>query len=204
MVKALMSIRRMLPVPIIGILGLVISISGILEPLELKLDELRMSWSPKPASGDVVYVAIDAKSLQEIGVWPWPRHVHAAIIDRLTEAGARDVFLDIDFAFAGDPDDDAALVDALERAGGSVYLAAFSQASSGTSDAAAEVSSNLPDEAFAAVSWPALVNVPVDPDGLIRRAAFVSPLRDAATRKSPTVMSVRVIATVIPAPSQRP
>ncbi len=50
-----------------------------------------------PAPADVVIVAIDDSSIAQLGRWPWPRAVHAALLDRLREAGARAVALDILF-----------------------------------------------------------------------------------------------------------
>ena len=35
-----------------------------------------------------VVVAIDDASLAALGRWPWPREVHAQMVDRLREAGA--------------------------------------------------------------------------------------------------------------------
>lgn len=38
---------------------------------------------------DVVVVEVDEASLSRIGPWPWPRHLQARLIDRLTQGGAR-------------------------------------------------------------------------------------------------------------------
>ncbi|HEY1794702.1 MAG TPA: adenylate/guanylate cyclase domain-containing protein [Stellaceae bacterium] len=43
-------------------------------------------------------VAIDDKSLQEVGQWPWPRTVIADLIDKLNAAGAAAITLDILFS----------------------------------------------------------------------------------------------------------
>jgi adenylate cyclase len=53
---------------------------------------------PRPAHPDVVVVAVDEKSAQKYGLWPWPRDLVARGIDRLREAGARAVGLDMIFA----------------------------------------------------------------------------------------------------------
>jgi adenylate cyclase len=42
-------------------------------------------------------VAVDEKSLKEVGQWPWPRATHAKIIRLLKEAGAKVVFYDVFF-----------------------------------------------------------------------------------------------------------
>lgn len=51
-------------------------------------------WTYQP-DDDVVIVAIDDRSLNELGQWPWPRDVHAELLDRLGYAGVRGVALDL-------------------------------------------------------------------------------------------------------------
>ncbi|MDL1895274.1 CHASE2 domain-containing protein, partial [Anaerolineae bacterium CFX7] len=56
--------------------------TNLLAPLnQLTTDFL---YHPIPANPDVVIIAIDGKSLDEIGTYPWPRAVHAALLDRLS------------------------------------------------------------------------------------------------------------------------
>ena len=55
---------------------------------------LRGYREPHP---DVVVVAVDEKSVQALGRWPWPRQVIANAIDRLREAGVASVGLDMTF-----------------------------------------------------------------------------------------------------------
>jgi adenylate cyclase len=71
---------------------------------------------------DVVVLAIDEKSLREVGdflgkTWPWPRWVHAALIAELKRAGARAVLLDVLFAEERDPFDDDVLATYIEACG---------------------------------------------------------------------------------------
>lgn len=68
-------------------------------------------------------VAIDDKSLAAIGQWPFPRSIHARLIDRLFELGARRVFYVVNFPAEQDRREDRALADALSRHSGQVYLA---------------------------------------------------------------------------------
>ncbi len=51
--------------------------------------------NPPTPSDEIVIVGIDNRSLVELGRWPWPRANHAALIDRLTAAGAKAVGFDI-------------------------------------------------------------------------------------------------------------
>lgn len=68
---------------------------------------------PRPQNGPVV-VAIDEPSMAEIGrQWPWPRDLHARLIEALRQAGARAIGLDIVFAEPSSPEADAALEAAL-------------------------------------------------------------------------------------------
>ncbi|KYZ86742.1 hypothetical protein A3Q32_15760 [Alcanivorax sp. KX64203] len=56
-----------------------------------------IAWSDKPVNDDILIVAVDDRSLREIGRWPWSRLVHAALVDRLREAGVQAVMMDILF-----------------------------------------------------------------------------------------------------------
>ena len=51
--------------------------------------------SGRPARDDIIIVAIDDYSLSELGRWPWPRELHAQLIDRLTAARPRVIGLDV-------------------------------------------------------------------------------------------------------------
>ncbi len=70
---------------------------------------------------DIVIVAIDDASLAEVGAWPWPRDVHARLVDRLHDAGARAVVLDILFLEPVPGGGDDALAAAM-TGGGAVFL----------------------------------------------------------------------------------
>ncbi|HET9869762.1 MAG TPA: CHASE2 domain-containing protein, partial [bacterium] len=42
-------------------------------------------------------IAIDEKSLKEVGQWPWPRAVHAQLVRQLKADGVKCVFYDVFF-----------------------------------------------------------------------------------------------------------
>lgn len=161
--------RRILPVLAIFLLGWLVDGARWVKAVDNQLVAARMSLSPLDTSGQVVFLAIDTHSLQAIGQWPWPRSVHARVLDGLTKAGALDVFFDIDFAFATTGVEDRAFEDALRDAGGSTYLAVFSQYARANGGADGDIAYNLPYIPFRNESWPVAVNVPSDPDGLVRR-----------------------------------
>lgn len=132
------------------------------------LADLRFAWQSRQASGDIVVIAIDAASIEKIGVWPWPRRLHAELIRQLQKADVQDIALDVDFSTPSDPVSDRNFAEALESAGGSVVLPSFQQPR--TDRSTLHVNRPLPE--FAEHSWPALVNVEVGPDGLVRRYPF--------------------------------
>lgn len=60
----------------------------------LVFDRLSM-LRPTPGGGSVVLVAIDDESIHRKGGWPWPREDIAAVIDRLSAAGAKAIGLEM-------------------------------------------------------------------------------------------------------------
>jgi diguanylate cyclase (GGDEF)-like protein/PAS domain S-box-containing protein len=147
--------------------------------LQTVLTDLRMKWTSRAASGDIVLVAIDPASLEKIGVWPWPRSLHARLIDQLEKAGTGDIVFDVDFSAASDPASDTAFADALRAAGGSVVLPTFRQTARADQNGAATYI-NQPLPQFAAQSWTAAVNVAIDGDGLVHRYPFFERIGGAA------------------------
>jgi len=62
---------------------------------------------------DLTLIEIDPKSLRELNTWPWPRSYHARLLDNLRAAGARQIFIDIDFSSTSDPTEDKRLAESL-------------------------------------------------------------------------------------------
>lgn len=148
----------------------VVFLAGWHSPLRNALTDLRFTWQQREASGNVVVIAVDALSIEKIGVWPWPRSLHAALIRRLESAGVQDIVFDVDFSAPSDDATDRAFVEALESAGGSVVLPSFKQPAIAGRDGNVHI--NRPLKQFVDQSWSAVVNVAVEPDGLVRRYAF--------------------------------
>jgi EAL domain-containing protein (putative c-di-GMP-specific phosphodiesterase class I)/CHASE2 domain-containing sensor protein len=93
---------------------------GLLHIGELPEDALRIARNKlhvHKASGEIVFVAIDDRSLREVGRWPWSRRQYAQIIDRLSEADAKRTFLDIVINGRSTASDDAHFVRSTDRAG---------------------------------------------------------------------------------------
>ncbi|WP_421577148.1 CHASE2 domain-containing protein [Shinella sp. M31] len=77
-------------------------------------DYLSTIDTPSPPADSPIIVAIDEPSLAEINAqWPWPRELHARLIESLRKAGAAAIGLDIIFAEPSNPASDAALAKAL-------------------------------------------------------------------------------------------
>ena len=77
-------------------------------------DYLSTLDDPRPPAGGPVVVAIDEPSLADINAqWPWPREIHARLIESLRKAGASAIGLDIIFAEPSNPASDTTLATAL-------------------------------------------------------------------------------------------
>ncbi|UCH74112.1 MAG: EAL domain-containing protein [Rhodospirillales bacterium] len=150
------------------LLSATVFLMGGFDPLERALVDLRFELTGRDASGELVIVAIDPESLRQLSVWPWPRTHHAAVVDRLVEAGAARIALDIDFSSASDPAADAALADALAGAPGRVILPVFRQ-NVAPADGRSEVVHTAPLPSLRRHARLASVSAVPDADGLIRR-----------------------------------
>src|SRR5262249_51960410 len=79
----------------------------ILDLIELKTYDIRMLWrGARWGSPAVVLAAIDEKSLNHEGRWPWPRSKMAALLDALSRDRPKVVGFDIVFA---EPDQNSRL-----------------------------------------------------------------------------------------------
>jgi adenylate cyclase len=126
-----------------GLVGLLIGLGGFMRTAEMKLYDwrTRLAASARSAAPDsgIVLVNIDDDSVKRmeplVGRWPWPRLVHATLIDYLASGGAAAVLYDVLFAEADrskfmvgetewtGEESDQALVDATARAGNVVHVA---------------------------------------------------------------------------------
>jgi adenylate cyclase len=100
-----------------------VSLTGSWSLVDLRAyDYLSILGRPSLPEDGPVIVAIDEPSMAEIGSqWPWPRALHARLIQALRAAGARAIALDVIFAEpAAAPENDQALAEVL---GSDVVLA---------------------------------------------------------------------------------
>jgi len=107
---------------LLAALAVGVSASGWLARLDYFLFDLSQRLGTQPAPTGVVIAAIDQASLQELGRWPWPRRVHADLLQQICRASPKAVAVDIAFNEVGDdPAGNQALAKAL-RACGNVSL----------------------------------------------------------------------------------
>lgn len=87
-----------------------------------------------PPDPRIEIVAIDDKSVRELGLYPWPRGTHARLIRLLTEGGARAIAFDVFFTErdTDHPGDDALLGSTAEDSGRTVFAIQYNRTSAGT------------------------------------------------------------------------
>jgi len=136
-----------------------------LQTVELKTYDWRLTRTARPetARKDIALVEIDEYSLRNLqpyaGRWPWPRVVHAMLLDYLARAPAKIIVYDVNFAeadtrtgfdYGGDTlsgaASDEALVKAVQAAGNVVLLA------DATYNAASGQSPEMADTGFASTA----------------------------------------------------
>lgn len=118
------------------------------------------------ASPDLVIVAIDDASLEQIGPWPWPRSRHAQLLDQLREAEGGPVLFDVLLLEPTVAEEDAALAAAIARHGQVVLPLTFAP----RPDAVSGIVPAMPLAMFAG-NASALGHVAIEPDadGVLRR-----------------------------------
>jgi adenylate cyclase len=137
--------HRLIPVAA-ALVAATLGLLPFVQNIELQTYDLRVGATARPAatSERISLVLIDDDSLRRmeplVGRWPWPRLVHATVIDYLAAAGAKVIAYDILFAerdirkfMVGDTEwtgeeSDAALVDSTRQAGNVVHVAEASSA----------------------------------------------------------------------------
>lgn len=137
----------------------------------------RGTLTPHPK---IVLIAADESSQAGLNLqWPWPRSIHARLIDNLTAAGAKVIGMDLLFLEDSRPEEDRALAEALERSGGRVVLGSIlhQQTLSDHDANVAALSTRLvrPRPEFLAHAPTGYVNVEATGDGIVRAFAPVHP-----------------------------
>ncbi|NLY64653.1 MAG: CHASE2 domain-containing protein, partial [Alcaligenaceae bacterium] len=117
----------------------------------------------RPASDKIVVIAIDDKSLEEIGAWPWRRSVHARLLGFLQEAKA----VAFDISFIGTVPELAQENEVFANAIKNHQRVVLANFLSGTE----KKQSNNPEPDFVkAAHGLGFININIEADGLIRYA----------------------------------
>ena len=136
----------------------------------LRAQPLAQSNTDKP-----LLIEINEASLNELGRWPWPRSVHAALIDQLNIAPPKVLGFDIVFAQAEQQsvtstanDADALLASAINRASFPVLLASIYERMDSQDNGRSKVVRPGPpiDQSAGRLAH---IHAPIDPDGAVRR-----------------------------------
>ncbi|WP_375290746.1 putative bifunctional diguanylate cyclase/phosphodiesterase [Qipengyuania sp.] len=141
-------------------------LTGMLSPFERALQSTFFATHSSDASGQVVLVEMDAASLAAIRRWPWDRRHYAAVVDRLSAAGARSIAFDVDLSTGSHAVADRALASSFARSDSQIILPTFSQRAS---HADVRMLDSLPIPAFRESATLASVSVVPDIDGQVRR-----------------------------------
>lgn len=85
----------------VALVATALVVALVLGRLTERLDHIiydnALTASGRPPPDDIVIIAIDNRSLQALGRWPWRRSLHAAALDRLADAKVRAVGYDVLF-----------------------------------------------------------------------------------------------------------
>src|SRR3546814_8127111 len=147
------------------IMGMTAAISGFGLGAERQAQMWRDTIRSRPATGKLVLVEIDARSLAALDHWPWPRSYHALAIEALGRAGAQAMGFDVEFSARSTPRQDATFAKAIRESSVPVILPTFLQSAS---QGGHKILENLPLPPFRKAAQLASVHIFADGDGLVR------------------------------------
>lgn len=144
--------------------------------LDNALYDLNMRYWRYTPSGDVVIVAVDPKSIDALGLWPWPRATHGRLIDQLTDMGVSTVGMNVYFVSPDriHPEGDRLLAEAIRRHG-RVVMPVYANTSKPIEPL--EIRMPIPEVKSASASLGQLV-VQVNDDGVARIASLYDGIGD--------------------------
>ena len=124
--------KRLLQALLAGLLLAIASTCFLYTPYGQEIEEslglplLYKLRGPRQSPAEVVIVNIDDKSSDKLGLptrfSTWPRTIHAALVDRLKQYGAKVIAFDIHFAENKDRQQDRLFAEAIRRAGNVVLV----------------------------------------------------------------------------------
>ncbi|MGH3441004.1 MAG: CHASE2 domain-containing protein [Nitriliruptorales bacterium] len=180
---------------VVAVLVALIAVVGLQTRQLFQYRELTRDFLFPTGTADerVVVVGLDARSLRELGIaWPWPRDVHARLIDELTARGAAAIGYDVVFDLPGTGDDD--LASALASSGNVVLGVAPDTVVPVSGDLLGAAALSEPMEEFAAgAAALGHVNVHPDPsDGVVRWVPLVIEAPDRSLLPALSLATVAV------------
>lgn len=141
-----------------------------------KWTRLRGTQTPHP---NIILITADESSQEGFNKqWPWPRSIHARLIDNLTAAGAKVIGMDLLFLEDSAADQDAELAAAAQRSGRVVFGSILHQQTTAdheTGVAADSVRLIRPLPSLLEHAATGFVNVEASPDGIVRAFPLVHP-----------------------------
>ncbi len=144
----------------------------LLRRSELQTIDARFSIRGKQTPpSDIVFVAISPEAEHELELHgldarsPLPRKYDAEVIDRLRQAGARTIAMDIEFIHETNPPEDNDLIESVSRAHGKMVLGTANV----TSDGGTQIFGGEPKLLHELGAHPAEVRLTLDSDGTVRR-----------------------------------
>jgi adenylate cyclase len=157
-------------------------------------DALTVFTAPGESTQPIVLVAINEESFESLKLrWPWPRSVHAELLDRLVQGGAAAVAFDVLLADASDPKEDQAFAEAIKRASGVVLAADFTYHETQSARLWKRIEPLALFTDAGAIAG--LATVPLDPDQFVRR---IPGEPDAFWRQIVKLLQVRVPSLAVP------
>ncbi len=145
------------------------ALTGVGNELEQRLQNVRADLLERPASGKIVIVEIDGKSLQALDSWPWPRSYYADAVDKLSHAGVSQIAFDVDFSSESSREHDERFAAAIANSAANVILPTFRQVRSPVQRDYVE---NRPIEMLRQHAFIASVNIHPDGNGQLSRYSF--------------------------------
>src|SRR5262245_15840016 len=132
--RELMRSRRVRRARLIGLgavallavaIGVVAYAADLMRTVDLNTVDTRFSVrGTQERPDDIVVVGIDDVTFDQLEKrFPFPRHLHAEVIDRLSKSGAKAIAYDVQFTEPTEPAEDNALIEAVARAGNVVLSA---------------------------------------------------------------------------------
>ncbi|GAB4116895.1 MAG: adenylate/guanylate cyclase domain-containing protein [Sideroxydans sp.] len=152
---------------VLAVLALYYTQNAFLEAFEARTYDLRFRdmRGAIPLEPGIAIIAIDDKSIAELGRYPWPRKQYALLLEKLKDAQAKAVLFDAFFPEREDLVNDQAFAAAMKKSGNAVLAELFQYDKEGQVKG---VTRSLPEFGRAAAGS-GQINLFPDEDGVNRR-----------------------------------